>query len=598
MLLPILAAAAAMAMLSGCSFLNLTRKQTLTLDAPKDVELVVYRQVGKPGHRVMSPVGLIHGGETMELDVGEYLVANECSGYEFKQTRDKPTKIPVRRLSLVLHGESGFQSVEASNIKARSAPDEQVTSTSKTHLPTSAELKEPQNLSSATEEKSAEGIPPEKSTETIVQEITPAPVRAVQESSLVVHTLCLDPLDGQRNEWKSRRDFDVLPGTTEFRIGGRLVKIENHGETSEKISLDLFPVSIVSTFPDIHARFYLAPEEKEPKSENSVVGLVPNGSTWLLPGDYSLEVNGTRRKLSIEKGALTEISVGVLRVDLPKNFPMEERLKAGGQPVFVYLDTGALLNLDTDYLVFPGSYTVSIEGSEVQDSFQVDAGEKTIVKTFAARVDAPSCPEGFKSCKNPPRITIHREQKPYALMTVEPKLPFLLLEGTYEYGVEGLRGIKRNLQRRNEALAGEALARVKIKWDVRQAQGRYRTDLVRIESRGANVFGRSLDLLFHKPEEVYVPAGSYDLTYFLGDPLLDRSKARQSLFLEPGQTREVVVPIYLEKPNRPDEPQMSGGVRGATGGDAPAARKGAKQSESDSENPAVQLPRSLTPLRR
>ena len=588
MLIPILAAAA-MAILSGCSFLNLTRKQTLTLDGPKDVELVVYRQVGKPGHRVMSPVGLIRGGESMELDAGEYLVANECSGYEFKQTRDKPTKIPVRRLSLVLHGESGLQGVDASNAKARSALDEQAASTSRTEVATSAELQATQNLNSVPTEKSAEGA---------AVESAPIPVRSTQESSLVVHTLCLDPLDGQRNEWKNRRDFDVLPGTTEFRIGGRLVKIENHGETSEKISLDLFPVSIVSTFPDIHARFYLAPEEKEPKSENSVVGLVPNGSTWLLPGDYSLEVNGTRRKLSIEKGALTEISVGVLRVDLPKNFPMEERLKAGGQPVFVYLDTGALLNLDTDYLVFPGSYTVSIEGSEVQDSFQVDAGEKTIVKTFAARVDAPTCPEGFKSCKNPPRITIHREQKPYALMTVEPKLPFLLLEGTYEYGVEGLRGIKRNLQRRNEALAGEALARVKIKWDVRQAQGRYRTDLVRIESRGANVFGRSLDLLFHKPEEVYVPAGSYDLTYFLGDPLLDRSKARQSLFLEPGQTREVVVPIYLEKPNRPDEPQVSGGVRGATGGDAPAARKGAKQSESDSENPAVQLPRSLTPLRR
>jgi hypothetical protein len=615
MLIPILAAAA-MAMLSGCSFLNLTRKQTLTLDAPKDVELVVYRQVGKPGHRVMSPVGLIHGGESMELDAGEYLVANECSGYEFKQTRDKPTKIPVRRLSLVLHGESGLQSVDASNVKARLALDEQAASTSKTEVATSAELQGTQNLNSVPPEKSAEGPAPEKSAEGpapeksaegpapeksgegAAAESAPIPVRSTQESSLVVHTLCLDPLDGQRNEWKNRRDFDVLPGTTEFRIGGRLVKIENHGETSEKISLDLYPVSIVSTFPDIHARFYLAPEEKEPKSENSVVGLVPNGSTWLLPGDYSLEVNGTRRKLSIEKGALTEISVGVLRIDLPKNFPMEERLKAGGQPVFVYLDTGALLNLDTDYLVFPGSYSVSIEGSEVQDSFQVDAGEKMIVKTFAARVDAPSCPEGFKSCKNPPRITIHREQKPYALMTVEPKLPFLLLEGTYEYGVEGLRGIKRNLQRRNEALAGESLARVKIKWDVRQAQGRYRTDLVRIESRGANVFGRSLDLLFHKPEEVYVPAGSYDLTYFLGDPLLDRSKARQSLFLEPGQTREVVVPIYLEKPNRPDEPQVSGGVRGATGGETPAARKGAKQSESDSENPAVQLPRSLTPLRR
>ena len=182
-------------------------------------------------------------------------------------------------------------------------------------------------------------------------------------------------------------------------------------------------------------------------------------------------------------------------------------------------------------------------------------------------------------------------------MTVETKLPFLLLEGTYEYGVEGLRGIKRNLQRRSESVAGDPLARVKIKWDVRQAQGRYRTDLVRIESRGSNVFGRSLDLLFHKPEEVYVPAGHYDLTYFLGDPLGDRNKTKVSLVLESGQTREVVVPIYLEKSNKSDEGQFAGG-RGVPLGEPAASRKQNSSPDADSENSSVQLPRSLTPLRR
>jgi len=488
----------ATAILSGCTLISLTRKQPLVLDAPADVELVVYRQIGKSGQRVMSPVGLIRGGESVPLEPGEYLVANECSGYSFKQTRDKPTKIPVRRLSLILHGERVNQISESSPpgsaaTEAASVPPEVQAS------PVPAVPADSGTTPAATSAEQSKNVE-----SGAVQSAPAAPV----VPAATVHTIFLDPLDGQRNEWRNRREFDILPGTTEFRIGGRLFKIENHGENSEKILLDLYPVTVVSTFPENHARFYLTPEEKESKSESSVVGTSANGSTWLLPGDYSLEVNGTRRKLSIERGALTEISVGVLRVDMPKNFPMEERLRAGGQPVFVYLDTGALLNMDNDYLVFPGSYTVSKKGSEVQDEFLVEAGQRTVVKTFAARVDVPPCPESFKSCRNPPGITIHREQKPYALMTVEPKLPFILLEGTYEYGVEGLRGIKRNLQRRSEALAGEPLARVKIKWDVRQAQGRFRTDLVRIESRGSNVFGRSLDLLFHKPEEVYVPAGS------------------------------------------------------------------------------------------
>ncbi len=579
-------------LLTGCRYITYLRKQPLTLDAPADMELVVYRQVGKQGQRVMSPVGLIRGGQTIQLEEGDYLVANECSGYEFKQSKDRPTKIPVRRLKLTLHGE---QVLNSSSEK---------TGESTTETPETTEKTDGNSAPTAPAETAAQVQPAQSATASA----QPSPIPAVSpeakpapEPKGVVHTTCVDPLDQQRNEWTHRREFDILPGTTEMRIGGRTIKLENHGETAEPISLDLYPIAITSQFPEIHARFYLSPEENDSKTEVTVVGLEANKPTWLLPGNYSLEVNGTRRKMSVEKGARTEMTVGVMRIEMPEHFPIEERLKAGGQPVFVYLDTGALLNMNTDYLVFSGSYTVSIEGSEVQEVFQVESGQKTVIKTFGARVDVPSCPETVKNCKGAPRVTIHREQKPYALMTVEPRLPFLLLEGSYEYGVEGMRGIKRSLQRRSEALAGEPLARVRLKWDVRQSSGRYRTDLVRIESRGQSTFGRSLDLLFHRPDEVYVPAGNYDLTYFVGDPLAERSKSRQSLLLEPGQTREVVVPIYIEKTNRSDDGQAGASQRASVPMESPAGRSGAKQKEatnSGEQNSPMALPRSLTPLRR
>lgn len=561
-------------LLTGCRYFGLIRKQTLTLDAPKELELVVYKHVGKMGQRVLSPVGLIRGGDTIPLEAGDYLVANECSGYEFKSTGEKPIKIPVRRLKLILHGESVLAASPETVSPEVAQPS---TTLADTPVP-------------ATDQKPEEKKPEDKKSEEFAA-----------ADKAVVHTTCVDPLDQQRNQWTHRREFDILPGTTEMRIGGRLVKFENHGETSDPLSLDLYPVVVNSPFPDIHARFYLTPEEKDVKSDVAVIGLEANSPAWLLPGSYSLEVNGTRRNLVVEQGARTDISVGVLRIDMPAHFPLEERLKAGGQPVFVYLDTGALLNLDTDYLVFPGSYVVSIEGSEVQDKFVVEAGQKTVIRTFAARVDAPDCPETVKSCKSAPRVTIHREQKPYALMIVEPRLPFLLLEGNYEYGVEGLRGIKKSLQRRGDAPAGEPLARVRLKWDVRPAQGRIRTDLVRIESRGQSTFGRSLDLLFHKPEEIYVPAGQYDLTYFVGDPLLDRTKSRQSLYLEPGQTREVVVPLYVEKASRSDD--VRGGLSGRSSNlqEVSAGTSAGSQTDtggSDGENAPVALPRTLTPLRR
>lgn len=594
----VLISGVALGLLTSCNYFSYLRKQTLTLDAPAAVELVVYRQVGQAGRRVMSPVGLIRGGQSIELAEGTYLVGNECSGYEFQQTKNRPTKIPVRRLNLTLHGEQVVTpaSQQTAGVQQNSTPDENSAESDSKEAEAAQDAAE---SAEAPSEKSSKKLQPSASADKIEgkppEGSSPQTKDKSAEPKGLVHTMCIDPLDQHRNQWDNRRTFDILPGTTELRIGGRLVKVENHGETADPLSLDLYPVLISSEFPAIHARFYLAPEEKDPKTEISVVGAEANSTTWLLPGNYSLEVNGTRRKMNVEKGSRTEITVGVLRIEMPETFPIEDRLKAGGQPVFVYLDTGALLNLNTDYLVFPGSYTVSIEGSEVQDVFQVESGKETVIKTFAARVDVPACPDNEKGCRNPPRITIHRDQKPYALMTVEPRLPFLLLEGNYEYGVEGLRGIKRSLNKRGSSLSGEPLARVRFKWDVRPAQGRFRTDLVRIESRGQNTFGRSLDLLFHKPDEVYVPAGNYDLTYFVGDPLAERSKSRQSLLLEPGQTREAVIPIYVEKSTRTED------GRNPSVQDSATNRTGVKSKKPTPAEDAVAspaLPKSLTPLRR
>lgn len=538
---------------SACQLLNFEPKKNLFLDAPTDVELVLYRQVGTDDRKILTPVLLLKGGDSAVIEPGEYMLANECSGYVFKQSADRMTKIPVRRLSLVLHGEPEVQTGQPS------------------------ELAQP-SLSTQVDGNS-DGLPSAES------------ARALNAHIPLVHTQCLDPLDGQKSEWTDRRAFDLLPGNTELKIAGKPYQVKNFGETSENISVDLYPVKIISEFGNTATRFYITANDLENKSGHPVIGVPANGSTWLLPGEYSIEVNGSRKKVTIEKGAITEVAVGVIRIEIPENFPIEQRLKAGGQPVFVYLDSSALLSPDTDYVVFPGIYTVSIEGSEVQDRFEVLEGKRTLVKTFAARIDAPACLAGVDKCKRSPPITIHKEQKPYALMTVEAGLPFLLLEGQFEYGVEGIRGIKKSLIRRGDKLAGDTLARVMINWQLRPAQGRYRTELVRLESKGSTGFGKSLDLLFHKPHEILVPAGAYDLTYFLGDPLLERSKSRQPLLLEPGQTREVTVPVYVGTNETVDAEKL----RGTTVGGAP--RK-AEKDNGNPANPALSLPKKLIPLRR
>jgi len=86
-----------------------------------------------------------------------------------------------------------------------------------------------------------------------------------------------------------------------------------------------------------------------------------------------------------------------------------------------------------------------------------------------------------------------------------------------------------------------------MKWENKTSGPRMRTDLVRLEAKQSPVYGRSLDLLFSKPEEVLVPPGNYYLTYFLGDPNNERVKTKIELLIKPGETKEVTIPVYSDK---------------------------------------------------
>ncbi|MCA2958759.1 MAG: hypothetical protein IOD12_00810 [Silvanigrellales bacterium] len=402
----------------------------------------------------------------------------------------------------------------------------------------------------------------------------------------VVHTTCEDPIEGISHSWDDKLEIPLLPGKHRLNLAGTPLQAEFGLEASEKV-IDLFPLTVFLDGDAGDNRYFVLQEDQAVRSDASIISVPVGGTIWVTPGVYALEINGTRRRAAVEKGMRTRVPLGVLRIESPEKFPADLRARLGGQPVFAYINGGVLLNLNKDYVLFPGDYAVSVEGSELQDVFLVKTGEKTVVKTQGAQIDGPACPANpeAKPCRTVPKITLHKEQRPYSLMNVTPGMPFLVLEGKYEYGVEGMRGLLRLLATSPGSVAQEKLARLRFKWDVRQASSRTRTDLVRLESRGAENFGRSLDLLFNKPDEVYVPAGVYFLTYFVGDPQQERTKTRVEFTVAQGQTREVVVPIFTDKlPAKPDEKTVRGG------GDDD--RSGTPAEGVDA------LPSSLVPLRK
>jgi hypothetical protein len=498
----------------GCpGFQESTQPIFITGDIERDAFLYKVTDPQQPDPDLFQPIKRVFVGSSTEMPAGHYYIANECSGHAFEHTASAPTKIVMSKVQLIR--ENAAQPTDA--------PDE----------------------------------------------------------PLLLE--CTDPIDGSITRWTDKASFAVFPGDASFALTRQKFTVTSPIETSKTHEIILNSALLDGGANAPKDKYFILPETesslpdsaKEPDS--FVVSANAGKRIWLPPGNFWVEVNGTKRKFEMLPNTNTVISTGALRIDVPPAFSPEDRARKGGQPIFAFINDGVLFNLANDYLLLPGEYDINIEGSDMRRHVVIEPGKRTVIPTRVAQINVPSCPQGI-SCRNVSRITIHKEQRPFALMHVETGVPFVIFDEPYEYGVDGTRGVFRALAAGHQTLRPETLARIKIRWDVRPAAARTRTDLVRIESRGAPNFGRSLDLLFSKPDEIYVPAGQYALTYFVGDPSLDRPKTRVDITAPEGSTQTVVVPLYMESKQNQE--------------DLEAEKKKAEEAASG------KMPTSLSPIQR
>lgn len=489
-------------------------RRPFVLEGPQGASAIVYsiNDASKKDTRSYLPHSRVAANESIELELGLYYIANDCSGFVFQHKGDG-TKIPL------------------SHFKINSAVDNSLIDSS-------------------------------------------------GKKSVLINTQCHDPLDGHTLQWEDRQEFLLLPGSPQLIVGGRGVTVKTSSKNREEITLKLSEISVEGENPEGDLRFFVTPENVAAGEITSVVSVPLGKRLWIVPGDYSIEINGTTQIISVAKDVRRDVVLGALRIDSPKGFPMQERQNAGGGPIFAYINSGVLFNLNTDYLVFPGRYKVSLEGSDVSRLVEVSEKKVTLVKTLGAQINSPTCGPKYKSCKRPPRVTIHKERKPFALMHVDTDIPFLVLDDKYEFGVEGTRGLVKELNAQENGVHKETLARVKFNWEARPSEKHARTDMVRFETTGNPLFGKTLDMLFSKPEELYLPNGHYVLSYYVGELGSDRQKVRSEMTLQPGETREVTVPVYMDK------------AKGA------AAESAADVSARTQKAKGDDLPSSLSPLKR
>jgi hypothetical protein len=365
----------------------------------------------------------------------------------------------------------------------------------------------------------------------------------------LVHTKCIDPLDKEVHESRAMSRYVLLPGKTSIEISSQAFNFESVHSESKKFVVPVFPLSLESpqTFnknkknnDSYSPQKYFVSEGESQK----VLSFSVDEVAYFPEGRYTLELNGTKMNVEVNE-SISKIPLGILEIDSPAKADASEKFVDGNRPVFAFINDGVLFNLDKEYLVFPGEYFVGMQGSEYRENFLVSENQKTTVFTSGVLIEPPPCQE--KQCTSIPTITIHKDEKTFPIMSIPAGQSFLLLKGSFEFGVEGIRGIMKKMSSISGStgrLFIEKLSRVKISWKNILSDKLYKTDYARIESKDTRIIGKSLDLLYNKPSDILLPPGNYAFTYFVQEPSGARPKTSIFLNLSPGEISEVSIPLY------------------------------------------------------
>lgn len=476
----------------------------------KNKEVLLFKVTSDPnGFQKKTPLLRLSTNSKVLLPKGKYVLANECSFYEFDHgdKNDSPTVIYLSHLQLKFSG----------------------------RLPTKEEL---------------------------------------IEKNQIINSRCYNLFESKQTASENQDEFDILPGKNNIFISGKNFLFDLKPQEFKDFTLDLSSVSLSSSFENQFHPFFATPiidsadKNKKISDNNHVLSAPVNGKIWLYPGKYKFEVNGTTRDIELKNNEEQSIVLGSLKIVSPKNFPFEKRLQSGVQPIFVNINTDVLYQLDTDYVVFPGEYTLNFNNSKISKKVVVLENQESVIKTYGAQIDSPACPADVPVCRVSPNITIHVDKEAFDSMIIPAGVPFLVFDGNYQYGVEGVRGILKNLIVSSDSTNIQKLGHVKLNWHKTPASGKQRTNFVRFESHGGGLSGKSLDLLFSKPNDIYLPEGSYLLTYYTSDLSSGSSpKVRQEVSLVDKGTQELTVPLYVqgvvnepkevEVPNADDKPVLT-----------------------------------------
>ncbi len=278
-------------------------------------------------------------------------------------------------------------------------------------------------------------------------------------------------------------------------------------ETSEDLNVPIGGVR-VNTLNTGKDQFFVYPKDPVSPTTNSQYA---GHWMFLLPGAYTVELNGSKQDITLADGQLIDIQSGQIRIQSALQLDTERATKISGRPLEATLNKTHTLTLNTDYALLPGEHHLTFSGAQTDLSFQLAPAEKKTlpVRSVSVRLN---CAEADWGCLGKKEVFLFEPDAIYPFASGTTDVPIVFWQKNVTVSLAGLESIRHRLPASEQNIVLRT-RQIKLLPNLKHEEG-YRTELLRIESAGENPKGVSFDLPIGPRFSFTVLQGAYRLSSY------------------------------------------------------------------------------------
>ena len=376
-----------------------------------------------------------------------------------------------------------------------------------------------------------------------------------------------------RQQFNNKYSFNVLHGNRDLLVSLVPFNINSNSFKNplvpQKISYQLSAVQ-VEKFADANAKnsYFISPLNELVSVTKS---LQLGNWEFLLPGSYTLELNGTELPIIVGQNESKTIKPASIHVETSQNTDLSKAADIQGAPQLVEINEGHWLNFNETYPILPGTFVVQIKGSARQVIYEITEGEEKIFETKSVIINQGCSPWEW-TCLGQRDVMLYEDGHAYPFVENVTDVPVLYIDdgAPIWVGVGGSRDIRYKLP---EKLKSKSLNVGYINLiptpELRPGQ---RTDLMRVEANKLPFEGVSLDLNLEKPTKMPLIGGWYFLSHYvsLSASEGERRLSKRGFKVVPGETIDIEFKVFfsekrMKQYTSKNLPQRK--VAGGSGGD-------------------------------